>query len=700
MRVISHPLAPLLTPRRIALVGASPKANSVGLGVIRATTMPGTLSEIALVNPAYKEIEGRPCHARIGEIPGNVDMAVLAVANDRLEAALTEAIEFGVRAVTIFASGYLAEEREPTLTQRLAARAREAGIVICGANCMGFYNLAHGLRVCGFPPPPWLRSGGAALLTHSGSVFSALCHNDRRLAWSLVVSTGQELTTSIADYLDFALEMPRTRCVGLFMETVRDPEGFVRALAKADSRRITVIALKVGKTEAGAARAISHSGAIAGNHAAHRALFDRHNVIEVDNLDDFANALRLHSGPRRLGPGGVASMHDSGGLLELAVDRGQHHNLRFARISAATKARLAERLDVGLEPDNPLDAWGTGGDYVGAFTDMMIALLDDPDTAIGMMCAETRDGYYLSEGYAEILRAAFDRSTKPVIIASNFGSHGNDGIAQALTESGIPSLSGVDSTLCVLAKSLRRRDRIAAPPIRPMAPPRGMRGKWMARLARPEPLGEDEALTLIGDYGLPVPPRRLVATRAQLISAARDLPGPWVLKTASPGILHKTDVGGVVLGLADEAALLASYDSMSARLGPAALLAPMTAGGVEMALGAITDAAFGPLVMVGAGGEMIELFKERGVALAPIDRGAALRLIAELPFRTLLDGQRGRPPANIEALAEALAALSVLMADLGDGIAEIDINPISVDAEGCLALDALVVPRGRTKGES
>ncbi|HWA46961.1 MAG TPA: CoA-binding protein, partial [Dongiaceae bacterium] len=377
----SHRLAPLLMPKRVALVGASPKEGTVGNGMIVAASLgnAGAPSpvELTLINPNYPEIGGRPAYPNLKAAP-QVDMAVLGVSNERLEAALDDAIAANVKAVTIFASGYLDTDREPKLTARIAAKAREAGIQICGGNCMGFYNLAYGLRVCGFPPPPWMRGGGAVLLTHSGSVYSGICHNDKRMGWALAVSAGQELTTTVSDYLDFALAMPETRCIGLFLETVRDPQGFVHGLEKARALDIPVIALKVGKTAASAAKAVSHSGAVAGNHAAYAALFDRHNVIEVETLDDFANALRLYSGPRKMAPGDIATMHDSGGLLELTIDLAEKRGVSFAAISEETKTKLAARLDAGLEPTNPLDAWGTGKDYEAAMGDMMTALVDDP----------------------------------------------------------------------------------------------------------------------------------------------------------------------------------------------------------------------------------------------------------------------------------------------------------------------------------
>ncbi|HEY4163047.1 MAG TPA: CoA-binding protein, partial [Dongiaceae bacterium] len=417
-----HKLAPLLTPRTVALVGASPKAGTVGRGMITSTGMQGTPSKVYLINPNYPEIEGRKAYASLADLPEPVDMAVLGVANARLEATLADAIKNGVKAATIFASCYLEDDTEPKLTARLSAMAKEAGIAICGGNCMGFYNLEYGLRVCGFPPPDWIRAGGIAFITHSGSAFSALCHNDKRMGFNLAVSAGQELATNVADYLDYVLSLDSTKVVGLFLETVRDPEGFVSGLEKAQRKGIPVVALKVGRTAESAALAVSHSGALAGNHAAYEALFDRYNVIAVGNMDDLVNALHFYAGGRDLAPGGIATMHDSGGFRELAMDLAVERNVPFAKISATTTEKLAARLDYGLEPINPLDAWGTGNDWEGIFHDCMKALVDDPDTALGALCVETRDGYSLTEGYCEMLRSILAETKKPVILATNVAS--------------------------------------------------------------------------------------------------------------------------------------------------------------------------------------------------------------------------------------------------------------------------------------
>ena len=690
-----HRLAPLLTPRSVALVGASPKPGTVGRGMITSAAMPGTPARIHLVNPNYPEIEGRPCSPSLASLPERVDMAVLGVANARLEAALQDAIANGIRAVTIFASGYLEEDREPRLTARLSAMAREAGVAVCGGNCMGFYNLAYGLRVCGFPPPDWMRAGGIAFITHSGSAFSALCHNDKRMGFNLAVSAGQELATNVADYLDFALSMASTKVVGLFLETVRDPEGFVRGLEKARAQDIPVVALKVGRSDESAALAVSHSCALAGNHAAYQALFDRHNVVEVDNMDDLTNALHFYVGGRALAPGGIATMHDSGGFRELTMDLAVERKVPFAKIDAATTAKLAARLEYGLEPINPLDAWGTGNDWQGIFGDCLQALLDDPDTALGALCVETRDGYALTEGYGEMLRGIRAKTAKPVILATNVASNSSDDVAVRLAKDGVPVLSGVASMLTVVRKAMDRRDR-GADGAAPGAP-QGAREKWRNRLERGETLDEAESLALLADYGVQVLPHRVVESEAALLEAAKGF-GTVATKTAMPGILHKSDVGGVKFGLADAAAQAAAYRDLQARLGPRVIVMPMAKDvlkgqGVELSLGLTNDPQFGPILMLGAGGTLIELLKDRRFAIPPFGPAEALRHLHALALRPLLDGKRGAPPADLDKLAQAIARFSVLAADCGDLIAEADVNPLIAGPEGCVALDALIVPR-------
>jgi len=623
-------LAPLLKPASVAVVGASPKPGSAGYGMIRSAIACGFEGRLYAVNPNYQEIEGVPCFPSIAALPERVDHAILGVANARLEAVFREAIEHKAGAATIFASCYLPDDSEPKLLDRLRTLSRDANMPVCGGNGMGYLNLQAKVDATAWPPPEWIKGGGhMALITHSGSVFSALAKNDRRLRYNLVVSPGQEISGTVADYMDFALEEPATRVIGLFLETVRDPARFLAALAKAEQRDIPIVALKVGRTEMSARMAASHSGAVVGDQAAYEAVIDR----------------------------------------------------------------LAERLEYGLEPVNPVDAWGTGHDYEGIFTHCLTAIAQDPDTAIAAICCETRTGNQLHEDYGKIARYARDHSEVPIIVLNNVGAIGDDDLTVRLCNDGIAVLTAMAPGLFAIRAAFWRRDRASLPKVAPRAAPKGLRAKWQTRLSEPCALDEAEGLALFADYGVPVLPHHVVENAAHAVKAADKIGYPVALKTAMPGILHKSDVGGVRLALANAAAVRAAYDDIAGRLGPRVLVMKMAGKGVEMAFGMVDDPHFGPVVMAGAGGILIELLKDRCVALPSFDPASAGRMIDQLAIRPVLGGVRGAPPSDMAALAEALSAFSAMVADLAGLVSEIDINPVIAGPDFCVALDALVIPK-------
>ena len=254
-------------------------------------------------------------------------------------------------------------------------------MAVCGGNCMGFANLERRVRALGFYEPKDAPVGGVTFLSHSGSAFSAMIHNDRALGLNLAVSAGQEFVTTVADYLRYALGLESTKAVGLFIETVRDPAGFRDALALGNERDIPVVALKVGREERTRELVAAHSGALAGEDGAYEALFDAYGVSRVESLDEMADTLALFAAGRRAGPGGLASVHDSGGERALLVDAAAAVGVPFAEISDETSERMAALLDPGLPPVNPLDFWGTGRDSHEIITGCVRALLEDPAVA-------------------------------------------------------------------------------------------------------------------------------------------------------------------------------------------------------------------------------------------------------------------------------------------------------------------------------
>lgn len=689
---MAHPLDALVAPRSIALVGASARPQTSGNALIQMSRIDGYQGRVYPVNPGNREIEGLACYPRVSELPEVPDHVVLSVPNAGLEAAFDEAAGLGVKAMTIFASGGLEGDTDPPLARRLEMKARDQGIAICGINCMGFYNPGIGLRVASFPSPPGLRRGGIVWLAQSGSGFSALSHTERRLGFTLVVSAGAETVTTAADYMDWALGRPEVRVIGLFLESVRDPAAFVRALEAAAERGIPVVAMKVGRTAASAAMARTHTGAMAGNDLAYTALFRRHGVIQVDDLDEMAVMLAMLDTPKRLGPGGLATMHDSGGEREMLVDMAETIGVPFGRIGETTRARIAAQLDPGLVAENPLDAFGTTKSYAERYTECMRALLDDPDVAIGAFYSDVRDGYWYSTGVVDAVIAAGKASAKPVFIGSNTQLAIDTGYMLRAAAEGVPIVKGTRTTLRTVKRLFERRDRMAlAKDIVPAAPA-GAVERWRERLKGAGQLSEQQGLELLADFGVPTPAMRFARSRDEAATAAKALTTPLVLKTAA-GHAHKSDVGGVAVGLKSDDELIAAYDNVAARLGPEVLVMEMAPAGVEIGLGAIVDPDFGPVVVVSAGGILIEILGDKIAQLAPFGPAEARRLVGELRIAKLLAGVRGKPPADMDALATAISRFSAMVAALADVIAEVDVNPIIAGPSGACAVDCLVIAK-------
>ena len=688
-KVSRHRLDPLLSPRSIAFVGASTRPDTPGNDMMRMIRRGGYKGTVFAVNPNAKDIDGVPCFPSLRDLPSPPDLAVLAVKNERLEEALNQAIEAGAKAAVIFASAQLEGDTSPNLSQRLAERARAAQMPICGPNCMGFYNDLDNVWICGFPSPRVPRPGSIALIAHSGSVFGSLAHNDPRLRFALAVSPGQELTLTIADYISYAVDRPEVNVVGLFMETARDPAGFRAALEKAASREVPVVALKVGRTDAAAKAALTHTGAIAGSDTAYQALFDRYGVLRVETIDELAATLMLMAEGRRAGPGGLVSIHDSGGERELIIDLAERAGVDFAKISDQTRQSVAARLEPGLEADNPLDAWGTGKDFVPQFAACFEDLMKDGNASIGLFAADIRDGYYLHKGFADAAMIVAPRTEKPIAVVTNYTQVRHDTIASTLSDAGVPVLDGTFNALVAVRGALAYRDFLARPKDIAAASTANV-NTIKERIAGRGTLSEIESLAVLAAWNIPFVKHQPVASRNEAIAAARQIGFPVVLKTAAQNVAHKSDVGGVSLDIADDAALIAAYDDTAARLGAKAVVAQQMPAGVELSLGMVRDPQFGPVIVIGAGGILVELLDDRVSTLPPFGPATALRLLNRLKLRKLLEGMRSRPPIDLKRLAETLSRFSVMCDALKDVVVEIDINPLVCGAD-IAAVDALIV---------
>jgi acyl-CoA synthetase (NDP forming) len=683
----------MLEARSVAVVGASPKPGSFGQRVLLELDRSPARPEIELVNPRYGAIGRRRCLPSLESIAERVDLVLLCVGDSSLEAQLRLAASRGDKSGVVFGSAVGSD-----LRHRLAQIATSAGMALCGAGCMGFVNVAKGLRGIGYIEPFPMVGGPIALVTHSGSAFSALLRADRRLAWSVAISSGQELVTTTGEYIDYALSLPETEVVALLLETLHSPATLRASLDHCAAAGVPVVALAVGGSPAGREMVEAHSGALAGDDAMWEALCDAHGVLRVGGLDEMVDTLELLTAGRPLRRSdrpwpnqqltrrqGVATLHDSGAERTLVVDVAHEIGLPFAELGGATTSALADQLDPGLEAANPLDVWGTGADTETLFGNCLRILAEDEAVQAVALCVDLVPELDGDTAYQDALLQL--ATPKPVALLTNLPSALDRQAARRLRDAGIPVLEGTRSGLKAMQHLLAFASRADGrqPPAQAIEAAR--QGRWRQRLRDGEVLGA-AGFEMLSEYGIAAPDCRAVASAEEASAAADEIGWPIVLKTAE-AVAHKTEAGGVVLGLTGEAELIEAYEQMSGRLGPRALVMATAPAGTELALGIVRDPLVGPMLVVAAGGVLAEVLQDRAVALPPVDSRHAAELLDRLAIAAVLDGARGAPKADRQAIAEAIVSLSQLAGELGDDLAALDINPLRCTPEGVWALDLL-----------
>ena len=699
-------LSAMLEARSVALVGASPRDGSLGQRMITEMARSSPAPRTYLVNPRHTEIAGTPCYPSLAGLPEeSVNLVLLAVPDTALEEQLTLAARRGDRSAVIYGSAFdppgPRPAGQPSLRDRLAATARAAGMAVCGAGCMGFVNVLRGLRAVGYVEPDPLPAGPVALVTHSGSVFSAMLRSRRGLGYTVAVSSGQELVTSAAEYAEWALGNEETRVLALVLEAVRDASRLRSVLAAAAARDIPVVLLTAGRSARGRAMVSAHSGALAAADGGWEALARGYGVHRAGDLAELADTLELFAiGRRARGGTGIATVHDSGLERAYVADVADELGVPFAAIGEPTTARLAGLLDPGLEPVNPLDIWGTGARAQEQLSGALTTLAGDPAVAAVALAVDLVHEYDGDQSYPDAVTEAARHTSKPVVVLSNLPAAIDPDVAARLRAGGVPVLEGTRTGLLALGHLLNHGHLNhglpqpgAATPLAPVPViDAARRARWTALLAAGEADGAALA-RLLRDYGIAVARSCSAVSEAGALAAAAQLGYPVVLKTDEPGIAHKSDAGGVVLGLAGPAALAAAYQDLAERLGRRVLVCETIPAGPELALGLARDHELGPLLVVGAGGVLVELLADRAVALPPVGPEQARAMVGELRVAALLTGARGQPAADLDAVVAAITGLSQLAAELGDALEALDINPLICGPHGAVAVDALAIPR-------
>lgn len=687
----SSKVANLLRPKSIAIIGASERVGTFGQKLLNSVSG-GFGGAVYPINPKYQSINGVPCFPDIASLPSTPDCALLAVGDGSIVAAFETVAEAGIPSAVIFGRGYGEHHDGRPRTDVLAGIARNAGMALAGANCMGFLNLVDRLQVTGYPFASLGKAGQVALVSHSGSTWSGLVGNSRQLRFNYAVSAGQELATSAADYLKFFLDEGDTRVVACVLETIRDPEAFLEALEQADHQGVPVVILKLGRSDAGKEFALSHTGALSGSNAAYDAIFKRYNVVSVRTLDELADTVELLQSSRRPATREIGIGTDSGGERQLIVDIAADVGVKFAHLTAATDGRLAKYLDPGVEPSNPLDYWGDGGDVMAP---CLSALADDPGVGLVVMASNMVTGRDVLRNCVSAIETVFETTEKPVALLGNIATTMAHAEIAALREKGIPVLMGTETALKSIEHyvSYHFRDRVARG--RHQVRASEFQAKWLHRIAQAAPPSLPSAVgfELLRDYG--------IASAAWApINSLEDIEGfgkrygyPLVLKIDAPEIQHKSEVGGVVVGLRDLQQAQSAWRNLKERHPYAPIIAQAHAKGTELLLGMNVDEQFGPVVTVGMGGIFVEILRDAISLIPPFAPADVLAGLKSLACYPILAGARGQTPADLRTVAESISCFGDMCLELSSVILEIEINPLMLSGNQVVAVDCLIVPR-------
>ncbi|MGD9951998.1 MAG: acetate--CoA ligase family protein [Burkholderiales bacterium] len=689
----------LIAPRSIAVVGASPRPSSFGLRTIE--NLAQYAGEVYPVNAKYGEVAGRRCHPSLAALPQPPDCVVLVVPQDGVEAALEEAAAAGAGGAIVYASGYgeMAREEAAAAQQRLAAIARAARMPMLGPNCMGLVNHALGAGMTFIPDYSSVprNAGSIAVVSQSGALGYALAQAwSRGLGVRYFFSAGNSADVDVADLVAAMAEDPAVKAIACLFEGVPSATRLLEAGARARAARKPVIVFKLGTSEDGAAAARSHTGSLAGSAVAWRALFERAGVAPVVgfvSLLVFAGVFAAAGAPRA---GGVAVLSSSGGAGVMAADKAARHGVPMPQPLAGTAEKLRSFVPDYGSARNPCDPTGQVLNMPAAFGQCCRALLEDPQYGALVVGATVAVAETTASRVAT-LGALAREIEKPIAVVWLSEWLQGPGAEDYEKDERLPVFRSMERCFAAIAAWHAQ----AAAPFHQaprLAPPQAAQQarRHLSASAEGAALTESEAKRVLAAYGVPVVEERLAVTVEEALSAAKQLGYPVAMKADSPTILHKTELGVVKLGLSDDAEVRAAYaEIVAASRGHAlrgVLVQPMVPG-VEVIVGARVDPVVGPLVVVGSGGVLVELVQDSVAALAPVSCEEAKSMLARLKGYPLLSGFRGSEPVSLDALAEAIARISELAADLAGEIEELDVNPIRAAASGAVAVDALITRR-------
>lgn len=703
-------LREFFAPRSIALVGASDNSGWARFIVASCATA-GFAGPLTAVHPRARSAFGLPVVPSLRDLPEPADLAFILTPVHAVEGVLDDVGAAGIRNAVVLASGYREVGEDGRERQdAMIARAVANGVTVLGPNCLGFVNAHARSAPYALALPPPLTAGPVGVALQSGALASVVLAfaKAHAIGLSLLTSMGNEGMMKTVDVLDYLVEDEATRVICLFLEEIGDAARFARAAEKADRAGKPVVALKVGSSPAGQQAALAHTGSVAGDDAVVDAALRQLNVIRVASLEELLTtgaALGYNRWPRGRRMGVLTA---SGGSCDIIADAASGQGLQIPDFSPETAAAIAAHLPPFAAAHNPLDVTGFGAlANLSARTSPLTALehaldvtVQDPDLDFvlfsGLTLPEARPPDEAMAGALEDrvqwLARRMASSPIPVIPVGATCVNLSDYGRGLLQRHGISILGGLHLGISALGHALRwleNRGRVRVP---------GGTARQARAVTATGPWSEAEARRLLAGAGVPVVPGGLASSAEQAVAIARQVGLPVAVKVCSAQITHKSDIGGVVLGLGSEAEVRAGYEKVRAAGEAAAgasvegvLVTPMRSGGAELLAGVTVDATFGPVLAVGLGGIWTEVLGDTSLRVLPVDADEVKRMLGELRGLPLLRGARGARPANLDAVAGAIACLGDTALSLDGALRAVEVNPLWVNGDQVEALDVLVI---------
>jgi len=699
----------LFEPRSIALVGASDK-STWSLMIHVGLTQGGFDGKVYYINPRNPTVHGQPAVARLVDIGEPVDLCYIMVGTDAVLPVIQDMIAAGIHNAVVLTGGFAEQdEHGRELQEEITRLAAEHDLAIIGPNCMGYINIARHTEAMASLPERPLLSGPVALISQSGALGGMMLNyaHTQNVGLSMLISTGNEATISVTDALQYAVEDEATKVIAIFMETIREPERFVQVARQAFERGKPIVALKAGRSEVTARVALTHTGALTGDDRVIDALFRQLDIVRVNSTEElvltanaFAKAGQLPG--RRLGIVAI-----SGGACDLAADLAEDAGIMLPIFTEQTKSDLRALLPVLGPANNPLDVTGAAMNNQDLMGNLLGVVTHDPqlDAVLCLMelpADETPQSRFMMNILAGIGQA-LDRSPIPAFLLQMSSNDVRRAGRNFLESNGIPFLSGgLRILIPAIGKLMDWTEQYRAAQALEHETPAEDVSAIRLETAAVGSWSEYQARAFLEQHGVPVIPAALVTSVDQAAGAAQAMGWPVALKIASPDIVHKSDIGGVKLGLQNEEEVGSAFTQVmsSARaVTPApriegVLVSPMRSSGVELLVGVTHDASWGQVLAVGMGGIWVEVLRDTSLRVLPVTREDVRVMLSELQGAKLLQGARGSKPADMEALVEVIYRVAELAQSLKVDLEALEINPLRVDGSQIEALDAVITWRG------